>query len=155
MDEPSRLQDLSSHVNSPHNFQSPVIPQGRSHKRKQKVQNMLVRLRTRLCILPRTNPIQVPEHLWKKLATFGDGLAFRLNGHSDLIETSMYFMERAQDSSLWTSAKDKTKADPSESATSLELHRLCLLPHCDYSLDLNSVTTPGKYLIEEHRQIIA
>lgn len=157
-DEEDPPQKSSTSANdSPENSSEPRNETGRANraqqpvqtKKTQNVQLMTIRLRTRLCCLPRADAIEVPKETWKSLRMY------RYNRQSAPVETRQCVMRRASHSPLWTATGEQINYDSIEWATITDLHRLCLLPHCDYSLDLNSEVTPGKDFLEEHTQVMA
>lgn len=136
-----------------HRGERPVIPQNTANKKKQRLQAMTVRLRTRLCYLPRTDPVQVPKVTFRKIKGYTETRPDF--DDREPVETRYCIMECASDSPLWKMPKSGKKYDPDEWETSTALYRLCLLPHCEYSLDMNSEIAAGKEFMQEQTQIMA
>lgn len=132
-----------------HDPRPPALSQNRSKKRTHSLQPLLVRLRTRLCDMPRLSPVKCPEEVWTNVRHYG-----WLSDLPHPTETRYAIMKMAPFSPLWSRMHDKTVYDPAEWEAGTDLQRLCLLPHCDYSFDLNREISVGKYLVDEHTEII-
>lgn len=128
----------------------------RRSKPRDRIQPIVVRLRTQLCKLPRERSLFVPGELFQQmLHTF---LTMDSNNDQELVadyvECHHVVMQRAPHFSILPFRKDAAEMDPNEFEAGTPLLRLCLIPHVSYSFDLSITPSWGKHLIEEHTHII-
>lgn len=137
----------------------PIVSQNKKSKNRLKYQMMVVRLRTRLCKLPRVEPVLVPIDVWKEMLQLTNVEPDDEFRSTKPIDSRLGILEHAPHSPLWgaipTKATDRAQYNSAEWEAGTQLHQLCLLPHCDYSYRLDEETAEGKHLLEEQRQIMA
>lgn len=130
-------------------------------KKRRRLQVLFVRIRTRMRDVPRTGLVEVPAEEFKELRRYGD-IWFENGEYGELrsgrtpVDCRNYIMERAPESSLaeWASLQHNTY-DPAEWETGTKFLRLCLIPHFDYSFDMNTTISLGEDLEQEQALIIA
>ncbi|KAI0701386.1 hypothetical protein BC835DRAFT_1303755 [Cytidiella melzeri] len=120
----------------------------------QLLDGIIVRIRTRLCHLPRSTVVEVPKVTYKDIE---DRLGEGSQGLAANVDCRHFILERAPKSPCQTiiNPTPKGKYNPEEWEAGSKPLQLCLLPHFDYSFDVDQEVSPGTLLMEEHTQIIA
>lgn len=127
------------------------------HKGRKKIQTIVARIRTRLCTLPRGNVCRVPDETWANMCrTF---LIMRRREHMrDLpshVDCYHHVLIHAPHPPITPFQSDVLQTDQAELTTG-EMHlRLCLVPHFDYSFNLNMGVSCGKHLLAEHTFVVS
>lgn len=140
-----------------------VTPTARKYKPKQLVQNLVVRIRTRLCQLPRKDPLEMPKVLYKevdkhiiKIVEYAQDERYP---SQTTVECRHAILARAPETTLqgWPDSAKGIVYDPTEWETGTKLQRLCLLPHCDYTLGAGNGDriSAGRNMIDEQTRIIS
>jgi len=140
-----------------------IAPTARKYKPKQLVQNLVVRIRTRLCQLPRKDPLEMPRVIYKEVNKHILKTVEHAQDERNLLQTTVEcrhaFLARAPKFPLqvWPNSAKEVVYDPTEWETGTKLQRLCLLPHCDYTLGTGAGDriSAGKNMIDEQTQIIS
>lgn len=119
-----------------------------------KMLNLVVRIRTRLCALPRRKPNQIPEDIYRQLETVVRE-KHRGNEGATILCRSVV-MARAPSTKLQSGVREsRLPGDALTWEAPTALYELCLLPHADYSFDLNQPTALAFQLEREHANIIS
>jgi hypothetical protein len=129
-------------------------------KPQQLLQPIVVRIRTRLCELPRKNTVNMPDNVYTEVNMhFNDMFDSGWRQHRKppkpvpCRNVHLTLAERSPMQRFVNPHKDEY--DAAEWDNGPMALRYCLLPHCDYSFDLNQGVVPGKFLVEEQAHIIS
>lgn len=157
-EERPSTQDAPTDVGEAHTPQPSSSGKRQATRKKTRIiQNICVRIHTRLCELPRLNPVEIPHDTFESIKR-----RITARSKSEFEETSRLPVRdmtliRAPQTPMQDYVKPTLEEEypAAEWDTAPKQLQLCLLPHCDYSFDLMQEISPGSELMEEHAQIIA
>lgn len=143
----------------------PASQSGSRHVKRTKVRivnNICVRIHTRLCDLPRTKPVEIPAEIYAEVQhRIVAGEKSRYDKHWREFGTRVPFrgftLVQGPEPSTQENLPPAPEGtyDPAEWDTASKELQLCLLPHCDYSFDLNQETCWGSQFMDEHAKILS
>ena len=128
-----------------------------TRKKTRIIQNICVRVHTRLCELPRLKPVEIPhdtfESIKRRITTVYKS-NFEESSRLPVRDMTLIRAPKTPMQDLVEPTLDE-EYPAAEWDTAPKQLQLCLLPHCDYSFDLMQEISPGSELMEEHARIIA
>ncbi|KAI0087388.1 hypothetical protein BDY19DRAFT_955518 [Irpex rosettiformis] len=123
------------------------------------LQNICIRIHTRLCDLPRTKPVQMPVDTFSKVrshivTTYESDYDQMREPRVPIRDLTLVCAPKPATQDV-VSPLSEDKYDSTEWSTASKELQFCLLPHCDYSFDLMQGVYPGSQFMDEHAHIIS